>query len=468
MSRLPIRVRVTAAFALAMAIVLAGSGLYVFLRLQTQLGQSLDLQLRLRAQDLAALVQQPHASLAGDSSARFIERGESFAQLLDARGHVLDATRPLGHAPLLTNGDMREALRGPVYLERSAVPGLNESARLLASPVGRGVLVVGATEQNNAETLANLRNELLVTGPVALLIASLVGYVLAGLSLRQVEWMRRRAAQIGAETTGERLPVPQTHDEIERLGNTLNEMLARLEHALERERAFVADASHELRTPLALLRAELELALRHGESADELREAIARSVEETDRLAQLTESLLLIARTDRGEMPLDLAPLDVCELLESVVNRFAWRAREAGRPARVQAAAGLRVIGDRLRLEQALSNLIDNALRHGAGRVTVSAASAGDLVELHVTDEGAGFPREFLPRAFERFSRGDEARGRGGAGLGLAIVEAIARAHGGSAQIANLPAGGADAWLELPRSNARGREAPSSGASRVA
>jgi signal transduction histidine kinase len=454
MSRLPIRVRVTAAFALAMAIVLAGAGLFLYLRLQTHLAQSLDLQLRLRAQDLAALVQQPRASLAGDSSARFIERGESFAQLLDARGRVLDATRPLGHAPLLTQRDLRHALRGPVYLERSAVPGLNESARLLASPVGRRVLVVGATEQNNAETLARLRDELLVTGPVALLIASLVGYVLAGLSLRQVERMRRQAAQIGAETPGERLPVPQTRDEIERLGNTLNEMLARLELAIERERAFVADASHELRTPLALLRTELELALRHGETADELREAIARSAEETDRLAQLTESLLLIARTERGELNLDVEALDVAGLLDSALNRFAWRAHESGRPATAHAAAGVRVSGDRLRLEQALSNLIDNALRHGAGQVTLSAAVSDQHVQLHVADEGAGFPHAFLPRAFERFSRADEARGRGGAGLGLSIVQAIARAHGGSAHIANLPAGGADAWLELPRANA--------------
>ena len=454
MSRLPIRVRVTAAFALAMGMVLVGSGLFLYLRLQTQLAQALDLQLRLRAQDLAALVQQHRASLAGDGSARFIERGESFAQLLDGRGHVLDATRPLRHAPLLTKNDLRQALRGPVYLERSAVSGLNEPARLLASPVGRRVLVVGATEQNNAETLARLRNELLLTGPVALLIASLVGYMLAGLSLRQVERMRRRAAQIGTETPGERLPVPQTRDEIERLGDTLNEMLARLEHGLERERAFVADASHELRTPLALVRTELELALRHGETADELRAAIARSAEETDRLAQLTESLLLIARTDRGELPLDLATLDVPELLESVVNRFASRAHEAGRPATANAAAGVRVSGDRLRLEQALSNLTDNALRHGAGRVTLSAATTHDRIQLHVTDEGVGFPYEFLPRAFERFSRADEARGHGGAGLGLSIVHAIARAHGGSAYIASRPAGGADVWLELPRDTA--------------
>jgi signal transduction histidine kinase len=198
------------------------------------------------------------------------------------------------------------------------------------------------------------------------------------------------------------------------------------------------------------VRTELELALRHGETVGELREAVARSVDETDRLAQLTESLLLIACTDRGELPLDVEPLDVPELLQSVMNRFAWRAHEACRPLSVDADAGLRVSGDRIRLEQAVSNLVDNALRHGAGRVTLAAATSDEWVELHVTDEGAGFPHEFLPRAFERFSRADEARGRGGAGLGLSIVESIARAHGGSVKIANRVAGGADARLELP------------------
>ncbi len=449
MIRLPIRLRVTAAFALAMAVVLVGTGLYLYVRLRTHLAQSLDLQLQLRAQDLAALVQQPHASLAGGSTGRFIERGESFAQLLDARAHIVDATRPLGHASLLSQPEVRRALRGSLFLDRSSVPGLNEPARLLASPLGRRVLIVGATEQNNAETLVSLRNQLLLIGPIALVLTSAVGYAVSGLSLRPVERMRRRAAQISADTPGERLPVPHTSDEIERLGLTLNDMLARLEHSLARERAFVADAGHELRTPLALLRTELELALRQGRTMEELRQAMSRSAEETDRVAQLAESLLLIASSDRGELPLDRQSLELRDLLDTVSHRFAWRADEARRTLSIEAPSGLQVTGDRLRLEQALSNLVDNALRHGAGKVTLSAATSSAGIELHVRDEGEGFPREFLPHAFERFSRSDTVRAGGGAGLGLSIVDAIARAHGGSAHIAPHPGGGADVWLEL-------------------
>ncbi len=450
MSRLPIRLRVTAAFAVGMALVLAASGVFIYFRLQSHLSLALDRQLQLRAQDLAALVRRPGGSLAADSGGRLIERGESFGQLLDPDGGVLDATRPLGNAPLLTRAELRRARRGPIYLERRSVPGLNEPSRLLAIPVRRGVLTVGVTAQNNAETLASLRNELLVAGPIALLLASLTGYGLAGLSLRQVERMRRRAAEIGAETPGERLPVPRTHDEIERLGDTLNEMLERLQHALQREREFVADAGHELRTPLALLRTELELALRHGGTVEELREAIGRSAEESDRLAQLAESLLLIARTDGGSFPLRVESLDVSELFASVANRFAWRAEEAGRPLSVEARSGLTFAGDRLRLEQALGNLVDNALRHGGGAVRLAAARANGRVELHVVDSGGGFSEEFLPRAFDRFTRSDDARGRGGAGLGLSIVRAIAEAHAGSAHAANADAAGADVWLVLP------------------
>src|SRR5262249_7716359 len=179
---------------------------------------------------------------------------------------------------LLSGTELRQAEREPIYADKPSVPGLNEGSRLLATRVtGRAgpiVLVVGATRENNVETLGNVRDELRSAGPIALLLASGVGYLLAGLSLRQVESMRRRAEAISGETPGERLPVPPTGDELQRLGATLNEMLDRLQAALERERDFVADAGHELRTPLALLRTELELASRQARTADELRAAV--------------------------------------------------------------------------------------------------------------------------------------------------------------------------------------------------
>src|SRR5207247_7667240 len=146
---------------------------------------------------------------------------------------------------------------------------------------------------------------------------------------------------------------------------------------------------------------------------------------------------LLIASSDRGNLRLREEHVSARELLESVNNRFAWRAQEAGRPLEVDAPAGLRFTGDRLRLEQALGNLVENALRHGDGAVRVEARAVDGRVQLTVSDEGPGFPDAFADRAFDRFTRADPAHSGAGAGLGLAIVDAIARAHGGTASIAN-------------------------------
>jgi signal transduction histidine kinase len=227
-------------------------------------------------------------------------------------------------------------------------------------------------------------------------------------------------------------------------------MLDRLERSAERERGFVASASHELRTPLALLRAELELALRDGRSAEELREALASAVEESDRLEQLAEDLLVLARADEGRLPVRPERLDVAELLATTKRRFDVRATEAARELRVEGSDSLTISADRLRAEQALANLVDNALRHGDGPVELRAEQAGDGVRLHVLDRGPGFDPALDGHAFERFTRGDRARSRGGTGLGLAIVDAIARSHGRSAGAAPRDGGGADAWIELP------------------
>jgi heavy metal sensor kinase len=455
MSRTPIRIRVAAAFAAAMALVLLGTGVFLYHRIGGELQTALDRELELRAFDMTTIVHDPAMSLARTGPHPFVERGEAYAQLLDSNGRVLDATLPLGAAHVLTAAQVRAARHGTIFANVHSLPGLNEPSRFLAVPVSRGgrhlILVVGATRENRAETLGGLRKELLIAGPIALVLASLAGYLLAGLSLRQVDSMRRRAASISAATPGERLPVPQTRDEIQRLGETLNAMLTRLEAGIERERGFVADAGHELRTPLTLLRTELELALRQAASPDDLREAVQRSSIEVDRLVQLAEDLLLMAQSNAGRLALRIEPLDSADLLASTASRFEWRAQETGRRIALDAGGDTSLRGDRVRLEQALGNLIDNALRHGGGDVELTSAAAGGAVELHVADHGAGMPPEFIERAFERFTRADAARGHsGGTGLGLSIVRMIAEAHGGGAHARNRADGGTDVWLTLP------------------
>lgn len=390
----------------------------------------------------------------GSHKAPLIEQDESFAQVLTGDGRLIDSTPQLGDQPVLSPSELAKAAVSPTFSERLGLPGIETTARLLAAPVdtrdGKLVVVVGSSLGDRNEALDNLATLLLIGGPIALLLASLAGYGAARSALRPVEAMRRRAAAISAGGPDERLPVPPANDELQRLGLTLNEMLGRIEVTLERERRFVDDASHELRTPLTLHKTELELALRHGSSVEELRNAIASGLEEIDRLVQLAEDLLVVARSEEGKLAIASGPLAVTDLFTTVGERFRARASESGRSLLIDGGDGLTVEGDRLRLEQALTSMVDNALRHGEGEVRIWAAGNGSRVELHVGDRGVGFPPEFVAQAFERFSRADAARGRGGSGLGLAIVKTIALAHGGRAGAANNPAGGADVWIEIP------------------
>ncbi len=454
MGSLPIRVRVTLAFAGAMAVVLAVVGVAVYVRFAAQLDATFDQGLRSRAGDISSLIQQRDSALSAPGASVLVERNESFAQILDADGSVVDASAKLQAAPLLSPARLRRAARQTFIFTRSNPFERDEPARLLATPVtARGrrlVVVVGAGADDRNSELASLALLLAIGGPVALLLASLAGYGVATAALRPVDAMRRKAEEITDEDPGERLPVGAADDELARLGSTLNGMLARLEDAVRRERAFVADASHELRTPLAILKTEIELALRGERPATELRDALRSAAEETDRLAELADALLTIARADDGRLALSTARVDLPKLLGCVRERFRSRAADDGRRIAIDDEPAASVTADPRRIEQALDNLVENALRHGAGTIHLSAAARDATVALDVRDEGDGFAPDFLPAAFERFSRADPARARGGTGLGLAIVRTIARAHGGEARAVNDPRGGARVTIELP------------------
>jgi two-component system OmpR family sensor kinase len=447
-SHAPLRIKLALAYTGVMAVLLVAAGVALSLLSAANLDRAIDDGLEARAGDAAALVHE------GAQAGRLSHSGEALAQVLSPAGEVLDTTPLAGGKPLLTREEIDQAMRGRVSTDLGARQGAEDGIRVLGrrapSSEGPVVVVVGESLEQRTRALEGLHTLLAIGGPLALLLASLAGYAVAAAALRPVERMRRRAAALTAGEAAGRLPVPPSHDEISRLGDTLNEMLERLQAALARERSFVSDASHELRTPLAILRTELELALRGGRSQEELEEAVRSAAEETDRLNQLADDLLVIARSDQGRLPVRPVALDADELLAGVAHRFAARARAEDRPLRAEKADGVVVNADHARLEQALANMVDNALRHGRGEVVLSAARDNGHVELHVRDRGPGFPPEFLPSAFERFSRADEARSRGGTGLGLAITDAVAKAHGGAAYAANREQGGADVWLALP------------------
>jgi two-component system, OmpR family, sensor kinase len=434
-SRLSTRARLTAAFAAATLLMLVGASWFVYARLRADLDDRIDALLSARSTAAGEL-----ALDAGLGGVAIEDPEESFVQLLGADGALLDQA----------GGGRYAAVGGPVVadatvagsiLERD-VPGIDGRARLLVRRLDHGhVLVVGESLRDREDALGSVVNSFAVGGVAALVLAALVGSLLARAGLRPVEAMRRRAAAISLHQADEGLPLPATEDEIRRLGVTLNEMLARMRASYEREARFVADASHELRTPIAVVKTELDGALRGGDFGPRTRDALLAAVEECDRLAQLAEDLLVLAKADGGRIPLRPERVDLGALLVRVRDRFVDRAAERARSINLEVDGTSMVVADPERLRQALQNLVENALRHGKGTVTLRALDVPGGVVLEVSDEGRDLPGEFAPLAFERFTRAD--RTRDGAGLGLAIVAA----HGGSAAIDTPPT---TARLRLP------------------
>lgn len=450
MSRLPIRLRLALTFALVMALVFASVGALLYVRLGSTLDERINDNLESRAAALTAAIRA--ATDAADVDPALVAGEDGVAEVIQSNGSFAIAGPAVGGDSLLSPEERASAQISTITIEKELPTAESlEAFRLRAGPAGEHIAVVGESLEDRDDALDGLLAQLLVVLPMALLVSSVIGYLVAGAAFRPVEAMRRRAAEISAENAEQRLPLPRAHDEVYRLGETLNEMLERLDAGLARERRFVADASHELRTPLATLRTELELAMRRPRSPEELGAALRSAGEEVERLVRLAEDLLVLARADDGRLLLRVERHDVRGLLDAVAGRSDSRARAAGRALEVTAPEEQVVTADRQRLEQALGNLVDNALRYGEGTVRLEARAENGWFVLSVGDEGQGFPSEFLPHAFERFSRADVARtGGGGVGLGLAIVDAIARAHGGSARAANRADGGAEVTMVIP------------------
>jgi two-component system OmpR family sensor kinase len=443
----PFRARLTLGFALVMVILFGGLALLLHVVVENSLDQQINRSLQARSVDLSTLVGgRPIAS----GLPALPDSDGTFAQIIDpSTGTVVAETT--GHAVVLLDpAHLRAALSDPGGLVNDG------PARLRVESIGtrpHSVLVVGVSLAQRNHTLTVLSEMLFVGGPVLLLLTCLAGYVLAARALAPVESMSVQASRISGAPAGKRLPIPEARDEIRRLGDTLNDLLARVEEALARERSFVSDASHELRTPLAVLKLELEFALASDISRDELQARVRSAAEEVDRLTKVAQDLLFIARADQGRLPLERRRVEVGAVLDAVADRFAQPARLRERVVSAgPASPALFVNADQTWLEQALNNLVSNALRYGGGPVVLSARERGGTVEMHVLDQGCGFEPAFLECAFERFARSDPARSGIGVGLGLAIVRAIAEAHGGSAGAANRPTGGADVWIAVPAS----------------
>jgi len=466
-----LRLRLALLFAAGTLAVITVAGLAFLGQLRASLNAALDATLQPRAAALARQVARaktlPLPGLGSDQQGNF-SGADEVRQVLSPAGRVLSTSQAAGDRPLLTGGALRQAAGGSVTFT-TAIEG--ERERILAIRAHRGsrtvVVLAGASTDVADAAQARARMIILAAGPPAVAVAGLGAWLLTGAALRPVARMRRRLADITEDNSGARLPVPATGDEIASLAVTMNSLLDRLQRALARQRGFVADAGHELRTPLTALKGELELAARPGRSRQALAAAVSAAADDTDRLIRLAEDLLLLARAEEGAAFLHPQRIDVSDVLSAAVGGLAAQAEAREVTLCLDADRPLPAVADPDRLRQALDNLIHNAIRHSPGgsavEVTGHAGPRGSSLSavIEVCDHGPGFPPEFLPHAFERFSRADPGRSRadGGAGLGLAIVAFIAHAHGGRALADNRPQGGARVRIELPAGPVPGRTA---------
>ena len=448
-----IRLRLAVVFAAASAIVLAlGSWLFASVLSASLLG-SIDAQLAVRLGQAASYLPGGPPRQAGGAAGR-LAPGEYVVQVIDPAGRVLGASQDAGRVPVLNAAELRQARDRRLVLTKTEE---DERERLMAMPLAGHpgwVAVAGISLESYDGAVSDIVRGLLIAGVVFVAAAGFGAYRLARAALSPVERMRREVAALSDRDEVPGVQVPRTKDEIAALARTMNDLLGRLHSALARQQALVADASHELRTPLAVLSGELELAGRPGRSQEELAAAVTRAGEEAARLARLTEQLLMLARSDESKIDLRPERTDVRQLLTRSADQAAGRASAAGVTIRVDTPAGLAADIDPDRIREAVDNLADNALRFapaGTPIMLAARASGRDLV-ISVSDRGPGFPADFLPHAFERFRRPDSGRARseGGAGLGLAIVSAIAHAHDGRAEAANQPGGGALVSLIIP------------------
>ncbi|MBI3950825.1 MAG: heavy metal sensor histidine kinase [Acidobacteria bacterium] len=460
---LSIRSKLTLWYLAILAIVLIGYGIAIYLYLSTSLLRVIDTSLR---QQVIALEQRLWAVQKGEDlpeepTAR-LNIAPQFVELIGPEGQTTD---------MAIRSDAYHVAVNPRTLERvrqSSEPVLEDATTDQGKPmrvatwrlldetgqidyfIRAGYLIEDIRQAERQVLLL-----LVLSIPVVLLLASWGGRLLANKALKPVAELTQAAQTIGAKNLKERVEVPATQDELARLAETFNQMISRLDEAFERERRFTEDASHELRTPLAVMRNEIEVALRRERSGEEYKLVLQRCLEEVLRLTKLVDDLLMLARADTSESMLDRQPVKLDGLCQEMVDYVRPLAEERGLRLDLSLPdEPIMISGDARRLQQLMLNLLDNAIKYtpAGGRIQVEVERCGAVAAVKVLDTGGCIPAEDLPHIFERFyRRRHKADGETtGFGLGLAICKWIVEAHGGTIEVASELGQGTRFIFHLP------------------
>ncbi|MFF0269864.1 sensor histidine kinase [Kribbella sp. NPDC004536] len=448
--RASVRSRSAAAAVVVVAAAMALGAAVLLLLLQRALITAASDAADGRAADVAAQVgsegvENLHSYLAKTT------RSSQIVQVLDSSGRIVAASSARAESAPLTG--LRPANGTVQRAEVGEMPLLDDDHDYLV--VARGIeyggttytAVVAASIETQRATVATVTQYLTIGFPVLLFVVGLASWLLTGQALRPVERIRTRVRGIESSDLTERVPVPQTDDEIARLAATMNEMLDRLQAGQANQRRFVADASHELRSPLATVSAGLDVIepSARGATWQGLHQLMTG---ETERMRRLVENLLLLAKADDAALPMHRTDVDLDDLVETEVVRL----RSAGRLTVVADVRPVRVVGDRLRLTQLIRNLVENAATAAHTTVRLGTTESDGRAVLTVEDDGDGIPAAERERVFERFVRLDTSRARasGGSGLGLSIVQEIVKAHHGTVTLAPAASQGTVATVTLP------------------
>lgn len=484
---------------LLIVLILAGSFLYVSLRIQLQ--QTIDDGLRLSAEQLMTTIESQNGQPVfgrGDADRTQLSREDDLVRLLLADGqlsilHGQSDEFPflapqgsgiqfitLGEEGVATGTDEVIITPAPsdrvqsgehqtgntqsdsgTYIDRVFAwfgSNLHDGLRILSTPVvieGKQVawLQVGRSTEPIYETLTSLISLLLIVSPIVLVITAGCGYWLAGRILRPIEQIRQQAAAISAQDLSKRLNLLLPDDEVGRLAATFDQMLGRLDESFRNQQRFVSDASHELRTPLAIIRGEVDVALENPRQPDEYIASLATIGTEAERMGRLVHDLLLLAQTDKTELPLVYEQNDLADLLSVLVETIDARTVAVAIKVDLDLPSTMPIWGDSDRLIQLFLNLLDNVLIYAPGsQVSIKGRLANGQAIVSIADTGPGIAAEHLPHLFERFYRVDQsrARGSGGFGLGLAISQAIVQRHGGGIECRSAIAEGTTFTVDLP------------------
>jgi heavy metal sensor kinase len=463
---LSIRAKLTLWYLSLAALALLVFAVAIYVSFSRGLLNTIDASLNNHAERIAQAVGHPSATEEASQPGVLIlvpqfvsvlnKDGKVTDQIMDAEGHEVPITRPALERVLKDwKPEYDEvALSDTEHARTITWPARDEDGELFYVVVGQSLKDVKHAQKQLLLLLA-------IANPIALLLASLGGLWLANKAIRPVDRLTRAAERIGRGNLSERVEEPRSHDEIGRLAETFNQMIGRLEHAFERERQFTADASHELKTPLAVLRGDIEVALRRDRTSEEYQRVLQSSLEEIARLTKLTEDLLTLARSDNSEAILELEDVELDRLASEARAYIAPLADSAGVSLSYDPPDSPVIVeGDQKRLKQLLVNLLDNAIKYtsNGGSAKLSLAVEDSSAVIEVADTGRGIPASAVPHIFERFYRQTDPRDSRvtGFGLGLAISKWIVDAHGGSIEAQSTEGVGTSFIIRLPLAQSNG------------